>query len=197
MAEEINFENRHFWNFKSHVTLTLTSDDESGIVVNDSSTLMNTTIWFVAALCLIVDVWTYVWTDLWTDIFTRFIRSSLRRWPNEVTLQQAEMRIMIRWMCGMKLQDRVPSKGLRWRLGLVDIILVLQQNRLRWYWHVVCSIYVPDSLFPQSLSFLWSTSWPGTLNFIHFKIKIKTATHKAVQQCLVWWIWLKTETFIQ
>jgi len=39
------------------VTLTLISDDlESDIVVNDSSTLTNTTIWFVAALCLIVDV---------------------------------------------------------------------------------------------------------------------------------------------
>jgi len=30
------------------------------------------------------------------------------------------------WMCGIKLQDRVPSKGLRDRLGLDDIILVLQ-----------------------------------------------------------------------
>ena len=59
------------------MTLTLTSDDlESDIVVNDSSTLTNTTIWFMAALSLIVDVWTYV---VRTDIFTRFIRSSLRR----------------------------------------------------------------------------------------------------------------------
>jgi len=37
-------------------------------------------------------------------------------WPirkeNEVALQQAEMR-MVRWMCGVKLQDRIPSKGLR------------------------------------------------------------------------------------
>jgi len=57
MAEEIDFENRRFWNFKSHVTLTLTSDDlESHIVVNVSSTLTNATIWFVAALSLIVDV---------------------------------------------------------------------------------------------------------------------------------------------
>jgi len=63
MADEIDFENRHFWNFKSHVTLTLTSDDlESDIVVNDLSTLTNTTIWFVAALSLIVDVRTYVRT---------------------------------------------------------------------------------------------------------------------------------------
>jgi len=35
MAEEIDFENRHFWNFKSHVALTLTADDlESDITQN-------------------------------------------------------------------------------------------------------------------------------------------------------------------
>ena len=40
------------------MTLTLTSDDlESQIIVNVSSTLTNTTIWFVAPLCFIVDVW--------------------------------------------------------------------------------------------------------------------------------------------
>jgi len=43
-----------------------------------------------------------------------------------------EMR-MVRWMCGVKLQHRVPSKGLRERPGLGDIVSVLQQNRLRWY----------------------------------------------------------------
>jgi len=54
-------------------------------------------------------------------------------WPvRKVAIQQAEMR-MVRWMCGVKLQDRIPSKGLRERLGLDEIILVLQQNRLRWY----------------------------------------------------------------
>jgi len=55
-----------------------------------------------------------------------------------VTLQQAEMR-MVRWMCGIKLKDRFPSKELRERerLGIDDIALVLQQNRLRWYGHVL------------------------------------------------------------
>jgi len=49
---------------KSHVTFNLTLDDlESHIVVNVSSTLTNTTIWFVAALCFIVDVRMYVRTD--------------------------------------------------------------------------------------------------------------------------------------
>jgi len=52
------------------------------------------------------------------------------RKENKVAVQQAEMR-MVRWMCGIKLQDRVPSKGLRERLGLDDIISALEQNRLR------------------------------------------------------------------
>ena len=50
------------------MTLAMTSDDlESHIIVNVSSTLTNTTIWFVAALCFIVDVCTYIWTDGRTD----------------------------------------------------------------------------------------------------------------------------------
>jgi len=61
-------------------------------------------------------------------------------WPigkeNVVALQWEEIK-MVRWMHGMKLQDRVPSKGLRERLGLDDIILILQQNRLRWYGHML------------------------------------------------------------
>jgi len=40
-------------------------------------------------------------------------------------------------MCGMRLQDGVPGGGLRERLGLDDIISVLQRNRLRWYGHVL------------------------------------------------------------
>ena len=54
-----------------------------------------------------------------------------------VTLQRAAMRI-VRWMCGVvKLKDRLPSKKLRERLGIDDIAFVLQQNRLRWYGHVL------------------------------------------------------------
>jgi len=44
---------------------------------------------------------------------------------------------MVRWMCGVKLKDRLPSKELRERLGIDDLTLVLQQNRLRWYGHVL------------------------------------------------------------
>jgi len=53
-------------------------------------------------------------------------------WPlrkeNEVALQRAEMSMI-----------RVPSEGLieRLGLGLDDIILVLQQDKLQWYGHVL------------------------------------------------------------
>lgn len=47
-----------------------------------------------------------------------------------------EMR-MVRWMCDVKVKDKVPSKELRETLGIDDIILVLQQNRLRWYGHML------------------------------------------------------------
>ena len=61
-------------------------------------------------------------------------------WPvrkeNEVALQRAEMR-MVRWKCNVKVKDRVPSNELRERLGIDDIILILQENRLRWYGHVL------------------------------------------------------------
>jgi len=49
-------------------------------------------------------------------------------WPvrkeNVVALQRAEMR-MVRWVCGIKLKDRFPSRVLRERLGIDDITLVL------------------------------------------------------------------------
>jgi len=45
---------------------------------------------------------------------------------------------MVRWMCNVKVKDRVLSKELRERLGIDDIILMLWQNRLRWYGHVLC-----------------------------------------------------------
>jgi len=77
-------------------------------------------------------------------LYSSCVRSSMlhgsETWPvrkeNEVALQKAEMRI-VRRMCGVKLHDRVPSKELRGRLELEDIISVLQRNRLRLYGHVL------------------------------------------------------------
>ena len=54
-----------------------------------------------------------------------------KKWES---LQQTEMR---RWMCGIEVKDRVSSMELRERLRIEDIISVLQQNRLWWYWHAL------------------------------------------------------------
>ena len=75
-------------------------------------------------------------------LYSSCVQSSMlhgsETWPvrkeNVVALQRAEMR-MVRWMCGIKLKDRLPSKELR--LGVDDIALILQQNRLHWYGHVL------------------------------------------------------------
>ena len=71
-------------------------------------------------------------------LYSSCVRSSMLQgsetWPvrkeNEMVLQRAEMR-MVRWMCNVKVKDRVPSKELRERLEIDYIILLLQQNRLR------------------------------------------------------------------
>jgi len=70
-------------------------------------------------------------------LYSSCVRSSMLRgsesWPirkeNEVAPQWAQMR-MVKWICGIKLQGRVPSKGLRERLRLHNIVLVPQQKRL-------------------------------------------------------------------
>jgi len=77
-------------------------------------------------------------------LYSSCVRSSMlhgsETWPvrkeNEVALQRAEIR-MVRWMGNVKVKDRVPSKELKERLGIGDIILILQQNRLRWCGHVL------------------------------------------------------------
>jgi len=65
-------------------------------------------------------------------LYSSCVRSSMlhgsETWParkeNVVAIQRAEMR-MVRWMFGIKLIDRFPSKELRERLGIDDIALVL------------------------------------------------------------------------
>jgi len=72
---------------------------------------------------------------LYSSCVWRSMLHGSETWPtwkkNEVALQRADMK-MVKWMCDVKLRDRVSSEGLNKRQGLDDIILVLQQNRLRW-----------------------------------------------------------------
>ena len=44
---------------------------------------------------------------------------------------------MVRWMCGVELKDGLPSGGLRERLGVDDMELVLRRGGLRWCGHVL------------------------------------------------------------
>jgi len=49
-----------------------------------------------------------------------------------VALQRAEMR-MVRWIRGVKLKDRLPSKELRERLGVDDSVdIAAEQAALVW-----------------------------------------------------------------
>jgi len=70
-------------------------------------------------------------------------RSMLRRsetWPvrkeNEVALQRAEMR-MVRWMCIVKVKERVPSKELSKRVGIGDIYIDTTAKQVAMVWACV------------------------------------------------------------
>ena len=61
-------------------------------------------------------------------------------WPattEDLTRLNRNDMMMIRWICGTKLTDKIPSNELRGRLGLNNIEEMLQWGRLRWYGHVL------------------------------------------------------------
>jgi len=85
---------------------------------------------------------------------------------------------MVRWMCGVKPQDRVPSKELRGRLGLDDIISVLQQNRLRRHGHLLrkedndwvkkCMQHEVDGARPRGRpKKIWRKIWRKTVSHVN------------------------------
>ena len=45
-------------------------------------------------------------------------------------------RMMIRWMCGVRLSDRKASAELLSRLGIESVSVVVRRGRLRWFGHV-------------------------------------------------------------
>ena len=54
---------------------------------------------------------------------------------HELKLNRTEMS-MIRWMCGVKLNDRKKSKELRELLGLETVSMMIKKSRSRWFGHV-------------------------------------------------------------
>ena len=57
----------------------------------------------------------------------------------------AEMQ-MIRWMCGISLKDRMTSVELRRLVGVKPSTTVIRRSGLRWYGHVMRSVWKKWSL---------------------------------------------------
>jgi len=56
---------------------------------------------------------------------------------HELKLNRTEMS-MIRWMCGVMLNERKKSEELRELLGLEPVHFMIKKSRLRWFGHVDC-----------------------------------------------------------
>ena len=44
--------------------------------------------------------------------------------------------VMLRWMCGVTLRDKVLTVELKRRLGIEGVVEVMRWGRLRWFGHV-------------------------------------------------------------
>ena len=102
------------------------------------------------------DIWLIVKGRLYSSCMWNNMLHGSETWPvrqeNEVALQWPEMR-MVRRMCDIKVKDTVPSKELKERLGIDDIISIPQQNRWQWYGHV---LWKKDCVVWSNV---WSMKW--------------------------------------
>ena len=60
-------------------------------------------------------------------------------WPvrtEDVQRMERTERMMIRWMCGVSLKNRISSAELYGRLGVEEVTVVMRRGRLRWFWHI-------------------------------------------------------------
>ena len=86
-------------------------------------------------------------------VFNACVRSALlhgsETWaPTASDLQRLRRndRSMIRWICGIKPHDEVPTDMLYARLGLQEVTAALRTKRLRWYGHVVRATSCTNSI---------------------------------------------------
>ena len=60
-------------------------------------------------------------------------------WPMKVTDKQRLKewkKMMVRWICGVTLRDRLSSAELYRRLGVESVTDVVRRGRLRWFGHL-------------------------------------------------------------
>ena len=60
-------------------------------------------------------------------------------WPMKVEDMQRLKRMdhmMVRWMCGVSLKDRIASVDLNGRLGIDSVVDIVRRGRLRWFGHL-------------------------------------------------------------
>ena len=77
------------------------------------------------------------------QVYNACVRSALlygsETWPmkaEDETRIQRNDRKMVRWICGVKMSDRLSSDELMKRIGLEGIKSLLRRRRLRWFGHV-------------------------------------------------------------
>ena len=60
-------------------------------------------------------------------------------WPMKVEDKQrleGTEKMMVRWMCGVTLKNRITSEELRSRLSIEAVTEIVRRGRLRWCGHV-------------------------------------------------------------
>ena len=60
-------------------------------------------------------------------------------WPmkaEDVQRLERTERMMVRWMCGVRVKNRISSEELNGRLGIVKIMEIVRRGRLRWFRHL-------------------------------------------------------------
>jgi len=60
-------------------------------------------------------------------------------WPMKREDEQRVLRterMMVRWMCGVSLREKIPSDELIERLGISSVLEIISRGRLRWFGHV-------------------------------------------------------------
>ena len=68
------------------------------------------------------------------------LRMPVSTWAVGVEEEQRMERnenVMLRWMCGVTLRDKVPTvEYLELRLGIEGVVEVMRRGRFRWFGHV-------------------------------------------------------------